>query len=179
MLLKSGRLTDEDADAAVWTKLARTTLDGISVAPIGTPADLEGLVTAGRPTREGAWDIRSLVADPDAKAANEAVLADLNGGVTSIWLSAGADTDVAATLAGVDLSIAPVVLDAPSAPLEAAQAFAALAEGKAVHADSNLGADPRGAFARGAATEAVHGAAEVLAEPLLATSATGTVVVPG
>ena len=159
MLRKSGRLTDEDADAAVWTKLARTTLDGISVAPIGTPADLEGLVTAGRPTREGAWDIRSLVADPDAKAANEAVLADLNGGVTSIWLSAGADTDVAATLAGVDLSIAPVVLDAPSAPLEAAQAFAALAEGKAVHADSNLGADPLGAFARGAATEADPAAA--------------------
>ncbi|GCD89026.1 hotdog domain-containing protein [Nocardioides sp. LS1] len=33
--------------------------------------------------------------------------------------------------------------------------------------------------ARGAATEAAPGAAEVLAEPLLATSATGTVVVPG
>jgi 3-aminobutyryl-CoA ammonia-lyase len=33
--------------------------------------------------------------------------------------------------------------------------------------------------ARGAATEAAPGAASVLAEPLLATSATGTVVVPG
>ena len=33
--------------------------------------------------------------------------------------------------------------------------------------------------ARGAATEATPGAAEVLGEPLLATSATGTVVVPG
>ena len=33
--------------------------------------------------------------------------------------------------------------------------------------------------ARGAATDAAPGAAEVLAEPILATSATGTVVVPG
>lgn len=34
-------------------------------------------------------------------------------------------------------------------------------------------------IARGAATQARPGAAEVLAEPLLATTATGTVVVPG
>ncbi|MDO7867546.1 methylmalonyl-CoA mutase family protein [Nocardioides jiangxiensis] len=164
VLRKSGRLTDEDADAAVWTKLARTTLDGISVAPIGTPADLEGLVTAGRPTREGAWDIRSLVADPEAKAANEAALADLNGGVTSLWIAADDSTDLAATLAGVDLAIAPIVLDAPTATLRAAQAFAALAEGQDLHADTNLGADPLGAFARGLADASDPAPAVAVAE---------------
>ncbi len=148
MLRKSGRLTDEDADAAVWTKLARTTLDGISVAPIGTPADLEGLVTAGRPTREGAWDIRAQYDGSDAKAVNEAILADLNGGVTSLWIQLGAGltaADVAPALAGVDLSIAPVVVDGG---IEGAEALAALG---GLHADSNLGADPLAAQLRGGA----------------------------
>lgn len=153
MLRKSGRLTDEDADAAVWTKLARTTLDGISVAPIGTPADLEGLVTAGRPTREGAWDIRAQYDGPDAKAVNEAVLADLNGGVTSLWIQLGAGltaADVAPALAGVDLSIAPVVVDGG---VEGAEALAALL-GEGANADSNLGADPLAAQLRtGAAAD--------------------------
>lgn len=144
VLRKSGRLTDEDADSTVWTKLARTTLDGISVAPIGTPADLEGLATAGRPTREGAWDIRAQYDGPDAKSVNEAILADLNGGVTSLWIQLGAGlegTDLEAVLAGVDLSIAPVVVDGSG---EGAQAFAALLAGRegAVHPDSNLGSDP-------------------------------------
>ncbi len=144
VLRKSGRLTDEDADSAVWTKLARTTLDGISVAPIGTPADLEGLATAGRPTREGAWDIRAQYDGPDAKSVNEAILADLNGGVTSLWIQLGAGleaTDLSEVLKGVDLAIAPVVVDGSA---EGAQAFAALLSGRdgAVHPDSNLGSDP-------------------------------------
>ena len=36
VLRKSRRLTDDDPDSAVWDKLARTTLDGIAVAPIGS-----------------------------------------------------------------------------------------------------------------------------------------------
>lgn len=148
MLRKSGRLTDEDADAAVWTKLARTTLDGISVAPIGTPADLEGLVTAGRPTREGAWDIRAQYDGPDAKAVNQAILADLNGGVTSLWIQLGAGltaADLAPALEGVDLAIASVVVDGG---VEGAEALAALT---GLHADSNLGADPLAVQLRGGA----------------------------
>ena len=37
VLHKARRLTDEDDDALVWEKLARTTLDGIAVAPLGHP----------------------------------------------------------------------------------------------------------------------------------------------
>jgi methylmalonyl-CoA mutase len=150
VLRKSGRLTDEDADATVWTKLARTTLDGISVAPIGTPADLEGLVTAGRPTREGAWDIRAQYDGPDAKTVNQAILADLNGGVTSLWIQLGAGltaADVAPALEGVDLSIAPVVVDGG---VEGAEALAAL---DGLHADSNLGADPLAVQLRGGSAD--------------------------
>ena len=69
VLRKARRLTDEDADALVWEKLTRTTLDGIGVTPLGTPDLLDGLQTAGRPTRTGDWDIRAHLGVADAKAA--------------------------------------------------------------------------------------------------------------
>ncbi|WP_238694296.1 hypothetical protein [Nocardioides daphniae] len=37
VLRKSRRMSETDADADVWEKLARTTLDGISVAPSARP----------------------------------------------------------------------------------------------------------------------------------------------
>ncbi len=143
VLRKARRLGEDDADAAVWDKLTRTTLDGVAITPLGLPG---GAPSAVRPTREGAWDVRSLVADPDAKAANEAALVDLDGGVTSLWLAADASTDVAATLAGVLLDLAPVVLDAPTATSAVAEAFLALPGAK--HPDSNLGIDPLGVMLR-------------------------------
>jgi len=151
VLRKARRLTDADADSAVWDKLTRTTLDGIGVTPLGLPADLEGRSTAGRPTRTGAWDIRSLIADPDAKRANESALVDLDGGVTSLWVYADADTDLATTLDRVLLDLAPVVLDAPTAPRQAARALLALVAEKGVepHPSTNLGVDPIGAVHRG------------------------------
>ncbi|GAB7006078.1 methylmalonyl-CoA mutase family protein [Nocardioides sp. AN3] len=155
VLRKSRRLGDDDADSRVWEKLARTTLDGISVTPLGTPADLDGLSTAGRPTRLGAWDVRALVADPDVKAANEAALADLDGGVTSLWVHADAEADLAALLDGVLLDLAPVVLDAPTAPVQAARGLLAVIAGRdeAPHPATNLGVDPIGAVHRGLRAE--------------------------
>lgn len=150
VLRKSGRIGEGDPDSLVWAKLTRTTLDGIGVTPLGVPG---GTAAAVRPARVGAWDIRSLVADPDAKLANEAALVDLDGGVTSLWVSADAETDLAATLQGVLLDLAPVVLDAPTAPQAVAQAFLAYADERGVdpHPATNLGADPIGAALRGLA----------------------------
>jgi methylmalonyl-CoA mutase len=125
------------------------------VTPLGTPADLEGLATSGRPTRAGAWDIRALVDDPDARLANEGALADLAGGATSVWVHADADTDLRTVLDGVLLDLAPVVLDAPAAPLAAARALLALVAERDVrpHPATNLGVDPIGAVHRGVADE--------------------------
>lgn len=155
VLRKSRRLTDEDADGLVWERLARTTLDGIAVTPLGTPADLERLRTAGRPTRAGAWDVRAHVGDLDEKLANESALADLDGGVTSLWVHADAETDLATVLQGVLLDLAPVVLDAPTAPLQAARGLLALVAERDVepHPATNLGVDPIGAVHRGLASE--------------------------
>ena len=146
VLRKARRLTDDDADDLVWARLSRTTLDGIAVTPLGTTADLEGLTTSGRPDRVGAWDVRSYLTD--APTANADALGDLAGGVTSLWLRATGATDLAAALDGVLLDLAPVVLEAPEAPVAAAQAFLTHLGGTTPAAGTNLGADPLDAALR-------------------------------
>lgn len=140
VLRKSRRLREDDPDSLVWEKLTRRTLDGIEITPLGTPASLEGLETAGRPARAGDWDVRSLVEAGPAKQLNEAALVDLEGGVTSLWVQAGGDTDLAVLLEGVLLDLAPVVLDAGDAAREVAEAFLAHAGDTDLAAGTNLGA---------------------------------------
>ena len=140
VLRKARRMTDEDPDELVWDKLTRTTLDDIPVTPLGTAAALEDLVTAGRPvSRTGDWDIRAHLVGRDPKAANEAALVDLDGGVTSLWLEVAPDADLATLLDRVLLDLAPVVLDASTDPVGAARAFLAHADGSELAAGTNLG----------------------------------------
>ncbi|MEP9361836.1 methylmalonyl-CoA mutase family protein [Nocardioides sp. CN2-186] len=134
VLRKAKRLTDEDPDDLVWQKLTRTTLDGIPVTPLGTAALLDDLETSGRPTRSGDWDIRAHVDGRDAELANEESLADLDGGVTSLWLRVAADTDLSVLLKDVLLDLAPVVLDGGDPA-----AFLSYLEGRELHPDTNLG----------------------------------------
>jgi methylmalonyl-CoA mutase len=140
VLRKGKRLGDDDPDSDVWRVLTRTTYDGIAVAPLGTPDDLDGLATSGRPTRTGPWDVRTA-----SSGDNAAALDDLEHGASSLWV----DTDdLAGALAGVELDLAPVVLG--HGTLERSQALVELAaqRGVALHPHTNLGADPVGARVR-------------------------------
>jgi methylmalonyl-CoA mutase len=140
VLRKARRLGEEDADAAVWDTLTRRTLDGIGISPLGTPDLLDGLTTGGRPTRSGEWDIRAHLVVADAKADNETLLTELEGGVTSLWLETGEDTDWSTLLDQVLLDLAPVVLQTTEA---GARAFLQFAEGRELHPRTNLGLDAR------------------------------------
>jgi methylmalonyl-CoA mutase len=143
VLRKARRLSEDAADSDVWSALTRTTLDGIAVAPIGQQSDLDGLATSGRPQRAGAWDVRTQVEVLDDKAANEAVLQDLENGATSVLLHLDEETghDWAALLDGVLLDLAPVALDRPStAQVEAFVTFLEGVEG-ALHPGTNLSFD--------------------------------------
>lgn len=143
VLRKARRLGEDAPDSDAWTALSRTTLDGIAVAPIGQPADLDGLTTSGRPTRTGAWDVRTQVEVVDDRAANEAILQDLENGATSVLLHLDEDVrhDWSVLLDGVLLDLAPVVLDRAST--EQVEAFAAHLESVEgpLHPATNLSLD--------------------------------------
>ncbi len=168
VLRKSGRLGADDADALVWDRLTRRTVDGVAIPPLATADDLARLVTSGRPTRSGPWDNRVLSA---TGSTSEQVLADLEGGATSVWLRIDGDVspDMLATrLDGVLADLAPVVVDAPDDPVGAARSLAAWLErlGVVPAAGTQAGADPVGALVRerGPAEETADEIADVVAE---------------
>ncbi|MEV6651969.1 methylmalonyl-CoA mutase family protein [Streptomyces sp. NPDC051219] len=101
------------------------------------------------------WDVRQRHAGRDPARINEAVLADLENGVTSLWLSVGAAgvpvTGLNAALEGVYLDLAPVVLDAGAEFDAAGRELLRIYGERQVPpqaAAGNLGADPLGHVAR-------------------------------
>ncbi len=150
-------LGPDDAVASMRTHLE----GGLTVEPLYTrPEERSALgvpgrmpFTRGRAIRDAdvPWDVRQLHDDPDAAATRSAVLADLESGVTSVWLHVGADglapSDVAEALADVQLDLAPVVVSSWDDQAAAADALYAVLSRSAA-SSGNLGHDPLGAAAR-------------------------------
>ncbi|MEU4406016.1 methylmalonyl-CoA mutase family protein [Streptosporangium sp. NPDC023963] len=110
-------------------ELASTTHDGVTIAPIYDASDLPGdpglpgaapYVRGSRP--EGGWEVRQRHEVPDP----EAILADLENGVTSLWLTL-APEDLPRALERVYLDLISVTLDAGKRTREAAEVLFALA----------------------------------------------------
>ncbi|MGY5014944.1 methylmalonyl-CoA mutase family protein [Streptomyces sp. 900105755] len=159
VLRKSGReVSGEAAEDALSTTLE----DGLRTRPLYTARDsapdpgLPGFapyVRGGRPEGgvAGGWDVRQRhTAAPDG-----ALLADLENGVTSLWLLAGRGgipvSGLARALDGVHLDLAPVVLDAGQDTEAAAAELFRLYDEKGVDPKAvrgSLGADPLGYEAR-------------------------------
>ncbi|MFF3564865.1 methylmalonyl-CoA mutase family protein [Streptomyces sp. NPDC002574] len=167
VLRKAGK---DVSGEAVEDALSTTLEDGLTTRPLYTAPDAPGAFgdAVGLPgfapfTRgaapagpvAGGWDVRQRHTRPDAVRTNEAVLADLENGVTSLWLAVGGSGVPAAALGtalqGVYLDLAPVVLDAGPDTEAAAGALFALYEERGVAREAargNLGADPLGHLAR-------------------------------
>ncbi len=167
VLRKARRLTDDAPDSDVWAALTRTTLDGIEVAPIGQQSDLDGLTTAGRPVRTGAWDVRTSLVGDDATALNEDALVDLDNGATSLHLDLVGGADLGVALRGVLLDLAPVTLERPSTHQSEALAQLLHDSPRDPHPGHNLSADP--------ATALMFGEGVAEGEPLVAESFVETV----
>jgi len=186
VLRKSRKLADDAPDSDVWGRIGTTTLDGIGVPPLGTASLTASLPDPGLPgqapftrgtaaARElQAWDVRAHFTDPDVELTTDHVMTDLENGVNSLWLVVGPDGVPASALSGiltdVLLDLAPVVLEAPHDPVEAAKALVAVLAAKNVTPapGTNLGADPLGAAFRGRGATDLSVAVEVarLAAPL-------------
>ncbi|SDO35585.1 heterodimeric methylmalonyl-CoA mutase small subunit [Klenkia soli] len=168
VLRKAGR---EELPEPVEEALRSTVATGVSVRPLYTAADVALLPGTGAPglppfvrgsrvvrpspaaadgqaatSTPAGWDVRQRHADPDAGTTKDAIGADLEHGVTSLWLVLGeGGTPVDAlgeVLADVLLDLAPVTLQGGPA---AAEAFLDLVEGRTDLAPGgNLGLDPLG-----------------------------------
>ncbi|MFJ4788662.1 methylmalonyl-CoA mutase family protein [Streptomyces sp. NPDC088794] len=159
VLRKSGK---EVSGTAAEDALSTTLEDGLRTRPLYTPRDtapepgLPGFAPfarGGRPegTALGGWDVRQRHASPTG----DAVLADLENGVTSLWLTVGENgipvSSLGRVLDGVYLDLAPVVLDAGRDTEAAARELLRLYEERGVAKEAargNLGADPLGHEAR-------------------------------
>ncbi|MEU9309576.1 methylmalonyl-CoA mutase subunit beta [Streptomyces sp. NPDC048256] len=157
VLRKSGR---DVSDAAAEEALSTALEDGLHLRPLYSAHDaapdpgLPGFapfVRGGRAEGNsvGGWDVRQ------QHTADGAVLADLENGVTSLWLVLGDGgipvSSLGRVLDGVYLDLAPVVLDAGSDVESAAQELLRLYEERGVAREAargNLGADPLGHEAR-------------------------------
>lgn len=107
--------------AAPFESLEKATVEGLPIAPLyaqaSAPAITPRAVDAERP-----WDLRTLVAHPDAARANSEVLRDLEGGAASAivridptgksGVAVGSAGGLAQVLDGVIVELAPVALDA-------------------------------------------------------------------
>ncbi|WP_330460335.1 methylmalonyl-CoA mutase subunit beta [Streptomyces sp. NBC_00820] len=162
VLRKSGK---EVSGAAAEDALSTTLEDGLRTRPLYTARDgapepgLPGFapfVRGGRPegNTAGGWDVRQRHAAL-GDGADSAVLADLENGVTSLWLVLGEGgipvSELGRALDGVFLDLAPVALDAGRDTEAAAEALLRLYEEKGVDPKAvrgSLGADPLGHEAR-------------------------------
>ncbi|MFE7891535.1 methylmalonyl-CoA mutase family protein [Streptomyces sp. NPDC057412] len=159
VLRKAGKdVSGTAAEDALSTALE----DGMRSRPLYTARDaapdpgLPGFapfVRGGRPegNTAGGWDVRQR----HTTAADGVVLADLENGVTSLWVVLGDAgipvSSLRSALDGVYLDLAPVVLDAGAEMEAAAHALLALYDERGVAKDAargNLGADPLGHEAR-------------------------------
>ncbi|MFI8931039.1 methylmalonyl-CoA mutase family protein [Streptomyces sp. NPDC053474] len=163
VLRKSGK---DVSGAAAEEALSTALEDGLSTRPLYTARD--AVADVGHPgfapfVRGGSaagaaatgWDVRQRHATSDPGSTNEAVLADLENGVTSLWLALGPDalpvSGLERALDGVYLDLAPVALDAGAAYEPAARAFLGLVDAAGVAKSAvrgTLGADPLGYEAR-------------------------------
>ncbi|MFE2505853.1 methylmalonyl-CoA mutase family protein [Streptomyces rubiginosohelvolus] len=164
VLRKSGK---EVSGSAAEEALSTTLEDGLITRPLYTASDespdtgFPGFAPFTRGSRAegnaaGGWDVRQRHALADPTRLNEALLGDLENGVTSLWLTVGGPAGVpvdglARALEGVYLDLAPVALDAPADLDAAATELLRLYEERGVartEARGTLGADPLGHEAR-------------------------------
>lgn len=121
----------KDRDLA---SLVHLDADGLDVRPLYAAANAGAAIAAPRATdADGrAWDVRMLVEGDDAVALNALALAQLEGGAASLLVRGGVTSDsdtLAQTLAGVQLELAEVALDAGLDGAAAADALAVVAKG--------------------------------------------------
>jgi methylmalonyl-CoA mutase len=143
-------------------RLVSRSADGLAVHPLYTRADaVEGTAAVGRSGwYPGGWDVRQRHAEPDHKAANAAILDDLQNGATSVLLQIKAPGQAGLSygagplgqaLKGVFLHACTIALDARENTLDAVGSLMEIWRAAGIGENLRRGAfnyDPLGVLAK-------------------------------
>jgi methylmalonyl-CoA mutase len=158
-----------------FESLISTTFDGLKIEP------LYPRVTGESPRalrqKPGPWKISQRMDHPDIETANAMARADLEGGADALTLTVSqapsarafgvpieSERELDAVLAGIDLDLIPLRLDAGPRAQNLAPFFAAIAQKRRLTSaalDIDIGFDPVGLLARTGAMPPVQGMAQL------------------
>jgi methylmalonyl-CoA mutase len=169
------RLVERVLDSRPFEALVSTTFEGMKIAPLYPRATSEGARALRQ--KPGAWTISQRMDHPEPETANQMAHADLIGGADALTLTIAqahsargfgvridGETGLDAALAGIDLDLILLRLDAGARALDIAPTFASLARNRSLTSASlyvDFGHDPVGHLARTGVLPPGRGAAEM------------------
>jgi methylmalonyl-CoA mutase len=156
------RLVERVLDGRPFESLVSTTFEGLKIAPLyQRPTNESARALRQKP---GAWTISQRMDHPSPETANQMARADLIGGADALTLQIaatpsargfgvriGAERDLDAALAGIDLDLISLRVDAGPRALDIEPAFASMARNRRLTSaslDVDFGHDPVGHLAR-------------------------------
>jgi methylmalonyl-CoA mutase len=156
------RLVERVLDGRPFESLVSTTFEGLKIAPLYPRARSEGARALRQ--KPGAWTISQRMDHPEPEIANQMARADLIGGADALTLTVSqahsargfgvridGETDLDAALAGIDLDLISLRVDAGPRALDITPTFASMARNRSLTSaslDVDFGHDPVGHLAR-------------------------------
>jgi methylmalonyl-CoA mutase len=169
------RLVERVLDRRPFESLVSTTFEGLKIAPLYPRATVEGARALRQ--KPGAWTISQRVDHPEPETANQLARADLIGGADALTLAIAptpsargfgvridGEPGLDAALAGIDLDLISLRVDAGPRALDIAPAFTSMARNRRLTSaslDVDFGHDPVGHFARTGVLPPGRGVAEM------------------
>ncbi len=168
-------LVERVLDGRPFESLVSTTFEGRKIAPLYPRATSEGARALRQ--KPGAWTISQRMDHPEPETANQMARADLDGGADALTLTVSqahsargfggridGERDLDAALAGIDLDLISLRVDAGARALDIAPAFASMARNRRLTSaslDVDFGHDPVGHLARTGVLPPGRGLAEM------------------
>jgi methylmalonyl-CoA mutase len=168
-------LVERVLDGRPFDSLVSTTFEGLKIAPLyQRPTNESARALRQKPV---AWTISQRMDHPEPETANQLARADLIGGADALTLTFSqaqpargfgvridTERDLAAALAGIDLDLISLRVDAEPRALDIAPAFASMARKRSLTSarlDVDFGHDPVGHLARTGILPLGRGVAEM------------------
>ncbi|MGH6847683.1 MAG: methylmalonyl-CoA mutase family protein [Methylocella sp.] len=167
-------LVERVLDGRPFDSLVSTTFEGLKIAPLYQRPTTEAI--HARRQKPCAWTISQRMDHPEPETANAMARADLIGGADALTLAIAptpsargfgvrieTERDLDAALAGIDLDLVSLRIDAGPRALDIAPAFASMARNRRLTSailDVDFGHDPVGHLARTGVLPPARGVAE-------------------